>query len=198
MTGDLGVAVLASGAGTTLDELAVGLRRRGVPATIVLVLCDRPTAGAIDVARRHGFPVEVVPTADPVDWSRRASAALRRSAAGLVVLAGYLPILPAEFLAAWSGRIVNVHPSLLPLYGGRGMYGRHVHEAVLRDHRPESGVTVHLVTSEVDAGPILWQKSVPVSPDETPESLRAKVRPLEIEGLIAVIDRFARGGPSAA
>ncbi|HEY6238291.1 MAG TPA: formyltransferase family protein, partial [Thermoplasmata archaeon] len=118
---------------------------------------------------------------------------LKERGVELVLLAGFLAILPPEFLRAWSGRTVNLHPALLPRYGGAGMYGRHVHEAVLRSGDSETGVTVHLATDDVDAGPILWQERTSVEPGDTPEVLRERLRPLEMRALSEVLRRFADG-----
>jgi phosphoribosylglycinamide formyltransferase-1 len=195
MTQPLALAVLVSGEGTTLEALAEAIAGGHLPARIELVVADRPHAPAIERARRRGLPTAVLPFrgTSPSDWSDRLTALLRERGAELVLLAGFLAILPPEFLRAWTGRTLNVHPALLPRYGGSGMYGRHVHEAVLRSGDAETGVTVHLATEEVDAGPVLWQERTAVEPGDTPEVLRERLRPLELKALSEVLRRFADG-----
>jgi phosphoribosylglycinamide formyltransferase-1 len=189
------VAVLVSGAGTTLDALANAVERDGLPATIVAVLADRADVPASAVASRHRLPYAVVRMrADPgATGAPGLDRALRESGAELVVLAGLRSILPAPFVSAWTGRIVNLHPSLLPRHGGPGQYGRKVYETVLASGDPESGATLHLVTADVDAGPVVLQDRFPVTPDETVDTLQAKTQALERRLLFEAIRRFADG-----
>ena len=157
MTSPLALAVLVSGEGTTLDALAEAIAGGHLPARIELVVADRPHAPAIERARRRGLATTVLPFRgiSPAQWSEQLTALLRARGVDLVLLAGFLAILPVPFLRAWGGRTINIHPALLPKHGGPGMYGRHVHEAVLRSGDRETGVSVHLATEEIDAGPIL-------------------------------------------
>lgn len=164
------VAVCVSGRGSNLEALTDALRDSPL-AAIVLVLADRP-AEALDRAAARG--VAAVRLADPSDageWLRL----LEEHAVDLVVLAGYLRLIPAPVIAAYRDRILNVHPSLLPRHGGRGMYGRRVHEAVLAAGDTESGATVHLVDEVYDRGRPLAQARVPVLPGDTPDRLAARV-----------------------
>ncbi len=184
------VAVAVSGRGSNLETL---LRALGTdaPARVVLVLSSRPGAGALDRARAHGVAAEVLPDpADAAGWLDR----LERHQVGLLVLAGYLQLVPAAVIARYRHRIVNVHPALLPAFGGRGMYGRHVHEAVLRSGARESGATVHLVDEVYDRGAILAQGRVPVLPDDTAERLAARVLEVEHRLLPAVVRAAAVAG----
>lgn len=184
------VAVAVSGRGSNLETL---LRALGAdaPARVVLVLSSRPGAGALDRARAHGVAAEVLPDpADAAGWLAR----LERHRIGLVVLAGYLQLVPAQVIARYRHRILNVHPALLPAFGGRGMYGRHVHEAVLRSGARESGATVHLVDEVYDRGAILAQGRVPVLPGDTPERLAARVLEVEHRLLPAVVRAAAVAG----
>ena len=191
----LPIAVLVSGEGTTLEGLAQRVAAGTLDARIALVLSDRPGARALERARRLGLDSALVARAGraPEAWGELASERLLAANVELVVLAGFLSILPAGFLERWRGRVINVHPSLLPRFGGPGMYGRRVLEAVLGSGASTTGVTVHLVTPEVDAGPPLWQASIPIRAGETPETLRERLRPLEIDGLARVIGAFADG-----
>jgi phosphoribosylglycinamide formyltransferase 1 len=191
----LPTALLVSGQGTTVDALAEAVAGGHVPAHIVMVLSDRPYAPAIEKARRRGLPTSVVPYrgVEPEVWSQRVTGVLLEAGAQLVVLAGFLAILPTSFLRTWSGRVVNLHPSLLPKHGGKGMYGAKVHEAVLAAGDLETGATVHLVTEDVDHGPILLQERVPVHSGDSPAVLRERVRPAELQVLFEAIRRFADG-----
>ena len=195
MTRTLPIAVLVSGEGTTLEglaELAVGGH---LPARIVLVVSDRPHAPAVERARRRGIPTIVLPSkgVEPGVWSDRLTRELREKGVELVVLAGFLSILPPRWVDEWRGRAINIHPALLPRHGGPGMYGPRVHRAVLAAGDKETGATVHLVTSDLDAGPTIAQEPIPVLPEDTPESLRARLHPVEVALLAATIRRFAEG-----
>jgi formyltetrahydrofolate-dependent phosphoribosylglycinamide formyltransferase len=184
------VAVAVSGRGSNLEAL---LRALGpaAPARVALVLSDRAEAGALAVAKTYGIDAEVLANpADGADWLER----LERHRIDLLVLAGYLKLVPAPVIARYPDRIVNVHPALLPAFGGRGMYGHRVHAAVLASGARESGATVHLVDEAYDRGPILAQGRVPVLPDDTPESLAARVLAVEHRLLPAVVLAAADAG----
>jgi phosphoribosylglycinamide formyltransferase 1 len=195
VTRTLPIAVLVSGEGTTLEglaELAIGGH---LPVRIALVVSDRPQIPAIERARVRGIPTIVLPSrgVDPDVWSDRLTAELLEKGVELVVLAGFLSILPPRWVDRWKGRAINIHPSLLPRYGGPGMYGPRVHRAVLASGDRETGATVHIVTSDVDAGPTVAQERLSVRPDDTAESLRARLHPVEVALLAATIRRFAEG-----
>ncbi|HEX6616396.1 MAG TPA: phosphoribosylglycinamide formyltransferase [Gemmatimonadales bacterium] len=184
------VAVAVSGRGSNLEALLRALGP-GAPARVALVLSDRAGAAALERAREHGIPAEVLPDpSDGGDWLAR----LERYQVDLVVLAGYLKLVPAAVIVRYRDRIVNVHPALLPAFGGRGMYGRRVHEAVLAGGARESGVTVHLVDEVYDRGAILAQRRVPVLPGDTPERLAARVLEVEHRLLPAVVLAAAAAG----
>jgi len=186
----LRVAAAVSGRGSNLAALLHALGD-GAPAQVVLVLSNRAGAGGVELARRHGIPVHLLnDIADPDEWR----AALEAARVDLVVLAGYLKQVPAAVVRAWRGRIINVHPALLPKHGGPGMYGRRVHEAVLAAGEPTSGATVHLVSEEYDQGEILAQGTVAVLPDDTPDTLAARVLAVEHKLLPATVMAMARAG----
>lgn len=191
----LAVGVLVSGEGTTLDGLAEMAAGGHLPARFALVVSDRPHAPAIERSRVRGLPTLVVPThgVDPEGWAARLTVELEARGVELVVLAGFLSILPSSWVAHWRGRAINLHPSLLPRYGGPGMYGRKVLEAILAAHERTTGATVHLVTDEVDGGPPIAQERIPVVPDDTPETLRARLAPVEVRLLALTIRRFVEG-----
>ena len=186
------VAVAVSGRGSNLEAL---LRALGpeAPARVVLVLSSRPDAPALERAAAREIPS--VTLRDPSD-SQEWLGALERHAVDLVVLAGYLRLVPSDVIARFRGRIINIHPALLPSFGGKGMYGRRVHEAVLASGARESGATVHLVDEVYDRGAILGQARVPVFPGDDPERLAARV--LEVEHRLlpaAVLAAAAAGRP---
>jgi formyltetrahydrofolate-dependent phosphoribosylglycinamide formyltransferase len=184
------VAVALSGRGSNLEAL-LGALPRGGPAEVVLVLSDRATAGGLDLARAHGIAAHVL--TDPDDPSAWLGA-LARARADLVVLAGYLKLVPQRVIDRWRGRIINIHPALLPALGGPGMYGRRVHTAVLQAGARESGASVHLVDEVYDRGEVLAQQRVPVLPGDTPDSLAARVLTAEHRLLPAVVLAAAHAG----
>lgn len=182
------IAVLASGGGSNLEALLehlerVGQRRGG---DVVLVVSGRPTAGALERARRRGIATHVCPPEGVGD-------ALRAHDANLVVLAGYLSLVPDDVTRSHQGRMLNVHPALLPAFGGKGLYGARVHRAVLDAGARVSGATVHFVDAHYDRGPIAAQWPVPVLDADTPETLAARVLRIEHLLLPRVVDAVARG-----
>ncbi len=184
------VAVALSGRGSNLEALLRALPP-GAPAEVVLVLSDRAAAGGLEIGRRFGVPTHVL--ADPDDASAWLDA-LGAARADLVVLAGYLKLVPAPVVERWRGRIINIHPALLPAFGGHGMYGRRVHQAVLRAGVSESGASVHLVDEVYDRGAVLAQARVPVLPGDTPDALAARVLAAEHRLLPAVVLAAAEAG----
>ncbi len=180
------VAVLASGGGTNLQALLDRLDARA-PARVVRVIASHPDAGALDRARRAGVPAAVLP--DPGDATALLAAV---GDAQLVVLAGWLKQVPAAVVARFRFRMINIHPALLPGFGGPGMYGRRVHEAVLASGATLSGATAHYVDEEYDHGPIIAQWPVPVHAADTPASLAARVLQAEHELLPRVVLELAR------
>jgi len=186
----LRVVVVVSGRGSNLAAL-LGALGQDAPAQVVLVMSDRAQAGGLTVARQAGIPTQVFnDIADAGEWRR----ALERADAGLVVLAGFLKRVPEAVVHAWRGRIINIHPALLPRHGGAGMYGRRVHQAVLDSGEAESGATVHLVTEEYDQGPVLGQATVPVLPGDTADDLAARVLAVEHRLLPAAVLAAAKAG----
>lgn len=189
---DLRVAVLASGGGSNLQALLDTARDPGAGFTVVLVISNRPDAGALARAEGAGVPTATI---DPDGRDGAGLATLLRGArAELVVLAGYLKLVPPEVVAAFAGRMLNIHPAPLPAFGGPGMYGRRVHEAVLASGARFSGPTVHLVDARYDQGRILAQWPVPVAPGDDPDTLAARVLEAEHRLLPAVVKAWARTG----
>ncbi len=186
------IAVAISGRGSNLEALLRALQP-GAPAEVVLVVSDRAAAVGLAHARSREIPAMVLP--DPADAAAWLEL-LRGYRIDLLVLAGYLRLVPAPVVAAYRGRIINTHPSLLPAFGGKGMYGERVHQAVLESGARETGVTIHLVDEVYDRGAILAQLRVPVLRDDTAERLAARV--LEVEHRLlpaAVLAAAAAGRP---
>lgn len=183
------VAVAVSGRGSNLRALLERLGD-GSQARVVLVLSDRADAPALELARSRGVRAEAL------DW--RSGAAwldlLQAENVDLLVLAGFLKLVPREVIEGYRGRIINIHPALLPAFGGKGMYGIKVHEAVLQSGATESGCTVHLVDEEYDRGRILGQARVPVLPGDTAQTLAARVLEQEHQLLPAAVLAAARAG----
>ncbi len=182
------VAVLVSGGGTNLQALLDAFRASTL-ARIARVVSSRAGARALERARRAGVPTMVL--RDPDDADELVSAL---GDARLAVLAGYLKRVPPAAVARFRWRLINIHPALLPDFGGRGMYGRRVHEAVLSSGARASGATVHYVDEEFDRGPIIAQWPVPVQVGDTPESLAARVLEVEHRLLPLVVEELARRG----
>ncbi|MCB2077910.1 MAG: phosphoribosylglycinamide formyltransferase [Novosphingobium sp.] len=166
------VAVLISGSGTNMAALLYASRAQDCPYEIVLVASNKASAGGLKLAEAEGVPTFVKPHKgmDRVDHDMAMHAAILASGAEYVALAGYMRILSPKFVSKWEGRMVNIHPSLLPKYTGL-----HTHERALEAGDSHGGVTVHLVTAELDDGPILGQTPVAILPDDTPDTLAARV-----------------------
>jgi len=170
------LAILASGGGRSLENLAAVIGRGELAAEIALVLANSEEAFALERARRLGLATAVVPHrafADSAAFSAAVFREIEARGADLVVLAGFLRKL--EIPERWLGRVLNIHPALLPSFGGKGFYGERVHKAVLERGVQFTGCTVHYVTNEYDAGPIVLQRCVAVHDDDTPETLATRV-----------------------
>jgi len=190
----LRVAVLLSGSGTTLQNLIDQVKAETLHAEIVCVVGSREKAFGLERARNHGIPaVAVTPKsfADNGAFNAALWDAVRRYEPELVVLAGFMSLLtvPEDF----RHRIMNVHPALIPAFCGKGMYGHHVHEAVLSYGAKLSGATVHFVDDAYDTGPIILQESVPVLEDDTPDTLAERVQAKERALYPRAIQLFAEG-----
>jgi phosphoribosylglycinamide formyltransferase 1 len=188
------LAVLISGSGTTLqnfiDQIADGL----LPAQIVQVISSREEAFGVERGRKAQLPVAVVnrkECASAAEFGERVFDLVRKSQADLVCLAGFLQLLPIP--EEFRHRVMNIHPALLPAFGGKGMYGHHVHEAVLEAGVKVSGCTVHFADNEYDHGPIIIQKTIPILDGDTPESVAFRVFEQECEAYPEAIRLFAEG-----
>lgn len=176
------LAVFASGGGTNFQALLDAIDRGDLPATPVCCISNTSDAGALDRAEKHDVPATVVEPGRfdrPAAFGRALLEVLEQHEATFVALAGYMVKIPPVVVEAYRGRMTNVHPALLPAFGGKGMYGMNVHEAVLEYGVHWSGVTIHLVDEEYDHGPIVLQEPVPVHADDTPETLADRVKAVE-------------------
>lgn len=192
-----GIAVLASGGGTDLQSIIDAVNAGTLSVQINLVVADRK-AYALDRAAKEGIPSRLIPRKDPsdpsIDLSTRIEEALSEVGnIDLIVLAGFLSILTPEFTQRWARKIINVHPALLPDFGGKGMWGEHVHQAVLASGEKESGCTVHYVDAGVDTGETILQKRVPVLEGDTPATLAERVLKEEHKALPEAIGLLAKG-----
>jgi len=188
------IAVLLSGSGTTLENIFEHVERGDLPVEVAVVVSSRADAYGIERAKKRGVPTHVLPrkrftTLD--EYTEAVFAPVRVSGAELVVFAGFM--VQVGVPDDYQGKILNVHPALLPSFGGKGMYGHFVHEAVLEHGCKVSGCTVHLVNSEYDRGPIVMQKCVPVLEDDTPDTLAERVQAAEREIYPVAIRAFAEG-----
>jgi phosphoribosylglycinamide formyltransferase 1 len=190
----LSIAVLISGGGTTLQNLIDRIATGALHARIVLVISSRADAYGVVRAKQAGLPIGIFSRRDfpsTEAFSKTIFELCRQHGAELVCLGGFLHLLriPKDF----HGRVMNIHPALLPAFGGKGMYGRHVHQAVLAAGVKESGCTVHFVDNEYDHGPVIVQRRVPVLKDDTPETLAARVFEEECEAYPEAIRLYAEG-----
>jgi len=173
---------LASGRGSNMLAIIRACESGRLPASPVLVISNNPDARALQLGSEHGLEALHMSRrthGDAAALDQAMTAAMQAHQVDLVILAGYMKKIGPQLLSAYAHRILNIHPSLLPKHGGRGMYGMHVHEAVIAAGETETGVTVHLVNAEYDSGDILARRTVSVAADDDAESLAARV--LEVE-----------------
>lgn len=175
----LRLAVFVSGRGSNLRSIHKAIRERRLSAEIVSVISNRDDAPALAFAAAEGIPVLSLERVPIDEHARAVLEFIGANGADFVALAGYMKLIPAEVVAAFRHRMVNIHPALLPDFGGKGMYGHRVHEAVIASGATVSGATVHLVDEEYDRGPIVMQRTVTVEDGDTPETLAARVLQVE-------------------
>jgi formyltetrahydrofolate-dependent phosphoribosylglycinamide formyltransferase len=189
--------VSGQGRGSNLGAIMAGCSRGEIPGSIVLVIGTRTDSPALERAREAGIPVSVVsPRKYEGDDSAYAAAlnrVLGKVSPELVCLAGYMRKLPDDVLNVYSGRVMNIHNALLPLFGGKGMFGENVHRAVLESGMKVSGCTVHFVDGQYDAGPIIVQAAVPVLDNDTPATLAERVLVQEHLSYVRAVRLFALG-----
>jgi phosphoribosylglycinamide formyltransferase-1 len=183
-----GIAIFASGKGTNAENLIRYFHHH--PAiTICLLVTNNPEAGVCVIAKRHNIPLHIHQKGNP-ETIQEFIAFLKRSGTDYIVLAGYLKLLEPLLVKAFRHHILNIHPALLPKFGGKGMYGKFVHEKVLASKEKETGITIHEVNEVYDEGAVVFQKTIAVLQSDTAESIEKKVRTLEIEYFPPVIEKY--------
>jgi phosphoribosylglycinamide formyltransferase-1 len=190
----MNIAVFASGRGSNFQAILNAIDAGVLPARVTVLISDKSDAGALEIA--HGRGIATSHLSQKLFPSEEALAeamlnVLSKQRAEYIALAGYLKKIPVQVVRRYRNHIVNIHPALLPSFGGAGMYGHYVHKAVIASGVKVSGATVHLVDEEYDRGPIVMQKTVQVAPDDTPDSLAAKVLIIEHEIYPFVLRAFA-------
>ena len=192
----LNLAVFASGRGSNFKAILQAIQEKKLDAEITLLVSNNTDAGCIETARENSIPVQVISRKEFLsrdEFVETIRSSLEKAGTDLIVLAGYMKKIPDEILEIYTNRIINIHPALLPSFGGRGMYGIKVHEAILNAGCKVTGVTVHFVVKEYDRGPIIAQQCVEVRPDDTPETLAARVLKTEHSIYWRTIQKFAEG-----
>ena len=182
------IAVLVSGGGTNLQEIIDNIENKRLNCKIEYIIADRDCY-SLERGRKYNIKSVLL---DKKEYGNKLSNEINKvleNKVDLIVLAGYLSIIDKDFISDWNNKIINIHPSLLPKYGGKGMYGMKVHEAVIANKEKESGCTVHFVDVDIDTGKILFQRKVDVSNNETSESLQKKVLKEEHQLLIEAIEK---------
>jgi phosphoribosylglycinamide formyltransferase-1 len=182
------LVLFASGSGTNVENLIRYFKNHHM-VEIISVCCNNPDAFVIQRAKKHQIPVFVFNRADLYS-SNKVLQYLRSSKADWIILAGFLWLLPENIVREFEKRIVNIHPALLPGYGGKGMYGMRVHQAVIDAGEKESGITIHYVNTEYDKGDIIFQARCRIDAGETPETLAAKVHRLEYEHYPEIVEKL--------
>jgi phosphoribosylglycinamide formyltransferase 1 len=185
----MNLAIFASGSGTNAENIIEYFKNQP-DRDVKLVLCNNKSAGVLSRAEKHG--VETYLFDREMARSGQVLQKLEDAHIGFIILAGYLWLMPADIVRSFPKRILNIHPALLPKYGGKGMYGMNVHHAVVENRERESGITVHYVNEEYDKGNIIFQAKCPVLPSDTPEDVAHKVHQLEYEHFPKVIEGVLR------
>lgn len=182
------IAIFASGAGTNAKNI-IQYFSSSTTARVSLVVCNKPGAGVLDIAASAGIPTLLI---EKEKFFRGDAYVpeLEGYRIDFIVLAGFLWKVPPQLIAAFAGKIVNIHPALLPKYGGKGMYGARVHEAVIAAAEQESGISIHLVDEVYDNGEIVFRASCAITPDDTPDSLAQKIHQLEYTHYPKVIEKL--------
>lgn len=182
------IAIFASGGGTNAEAIMTFFEN-STSAEVVVLLSNRRSAYALERARNHGVPAVSFARETLYNTPNEIVDILHRYQVDLIVLAGFMCFVPTEITKGWQGRIVNIHPALLPKFGGQGMYGERVHQAVVEAGEDVSGITIHYVNEEYDQGAVIFQASCPVLTSDTPEDVAAKIHQLEQTHYPRVIDQ---------
>lgn len=186
------IAIFASGEGSNAEAIAIHFENH-TSIDVAMIVSNKQEAGVHRRISRFAIPSYIF---DKSVWQsgegkgNEVLALLDKEQIDLIVLAGFLAFIPNSIVNAYKGRIINIHPSLLPKYGGKGMWGHHVHEAVIDAHEEESGITIHHVTDKLDEGEIIFQASCNVLPDDTPDTLAARIHQLEHKHYPSVVEQM--------
>lgn len=180
------IAIFASGAGSNAAKIIEHFAGN-TQIEVALIVCNKPNAGVLTIAANHHIPTLLI---EKENFFRGDTylPQLQAAAIDFIVLAGFLWKVPEPLIAAYPNKIINIHPALLPKYGGKGMYGHFVHEAVIANHEKESGITIHYVNEHFDEGKPIFQATCSVEPTDTPDSLAAKIHVLEHTHFAKVIE----------
>ena len=184
------IAIFASGAGSNAQKIIDKFKRNN-SVSIVLIVCNNPTAGVLNIAANENIPSLIIEKKRFLEGDHYLDE-LKKRQVDLIILAGFLWKIPVGLINAYPEKIVNIHPALLPKYGGKGMYGSRVHQAVIDAKEKESGITIHYVDEIYDHGKIILQATCPVEENDTSETLAAKVHALEHQHFPAVIAKLAK------
>ncbi len=182
------IVVFASGNGSNMECIHHYFSTTQF-AEVHSVVCNKPSAGVIERANRLGIPVRMIDR-NYLYESNRLSIELKQAHIDLIVLAGFMWLIPKHLIHYFPNRIINIHPALLPAYGGKGMYGMQIHSAVIRNKEKVSGITIHYVNEQYDEGKHIFQQSIPLSPDQTPEQLATRIHALEHEWYPQIIEKL--------
>lgn len=194
------IAIFASGSGTNAQNIieyfnctkdsSLSNKPLEKKAKVVAVICSRPDAYVLTRAEKLNVPSVVMQKEELTASPENLLALLKQLNVDYIILAGYLLKIPAELIHEYPNRIINIHPALLPAYGGKGMYGRHVHEAVVAAGEKESGITIHLVDEKYDNGNILFQARCGIAPTDTPDDVAAKIHELEQAHFPQIVEQY--------
>ncbi len=186
------IAIFASGKGSNAANIVNHFHHnpsKAKKAQVTLIICNKPGAGVIEMAKKEGIPVLMI---EQAGFSGGKYLEEIKASADLLVLAGFLWKIPQNFIDAYPGRIINIHPALLPKYGGKGMYGQHVHEAVIANGESESGITIHHVDEHYDNGDMIFQAKCEVDASDTPDSLAEKIHALEKQHYPTQVEKWVK------
>jgi phosphoribosylglycinamide formyltransferase 1 len=183
------IAIFASGTGTNAREIIRFFKEKSSIAKVSLIVTNNPIAGVLLIADLEKIPVYLIPKEDLYE-GKQTLETIRSRQIDVIVLAGYLKKIPAAIVDAYSGKMINIHPALLPKFGGKGMYGTRVHKAVLEAGEKETGITIHHVNSHYDEGDIIFQAACLIEKNDTIQSIQEKVRVLEHEHYPRIINRL--------
>ena len=185
------IAIFASGAGSNAEKIIHHFANHSSIA-VALVVCNKPDAGVINIAKQNAVPVLLIEKEEFFNGDHYIKNLIKHNI-DFLILAGFLWKIPVRLIETFPEKIINIHPALLPAYGGKGMYGNFVHEAVIKAGEVQSGITVHVVDEIYDNGAAIFTATCPVAPDDTPQTLAARIHQLEHKFYPQVIEKYIAG-----